>query len=55
MTKKEKSMEEQLNEDKAMEAAEQEAAEAAEAEEKKAKKAQKRWYIVHTIQGMKIR
>ncbi len=51
MTKKEKSMEEQLNEDKAMEAAEQEAAEAAEAEEKKAKKAQKRWYIVHTYSG----
>ena len=51
MTKKEKSMEEQLNEDKAMEAAEQEAADLAEAEERKAKKAQKRWYIVHTYSG----
>ncbi len=51
MTKKEKSMEEQLNEDKAMEAAEKEAADLAEAEERKAKKAQKRWYIVHTYSG----
>lgn len=51
MTKKEKSMEEQLNEDKAMEAAEQEAAGLAETEERKAKKAQKRWYIVHTYSG----
>lgn len=51
MTKKEKSMEEQLNEDKAMEAAEQEAQAVVESEEKKAKKAQKRWYIVHTYSG----
>ena len=47
MAKKEKSMEEQLNEEKALEAAQAEAAEA----EKKAKKAQKRWYIVHTYSG----
>lgn len=51
MTKKEKSMEEQLNEDKAMEAVELEAQAEAESEEKKAKKAQKRWYIVHTYSG----
>lgn len=51
MTKKEKSMEEQLNEDKAMEAVELEAQTEAESEEKKAKKAQKRWYIVHTYSG----
>lgn len=51
MTKKEKSMEEQLNEDKAMEAVEIEAQAEAESEEKKAKKAQKRWYIVHTYSG----
>lgn len=47
MTKKEKSMEEQLNEEKALEAAQAQEAE----EEKKAKKAQKRWYIVHTYSG----
>ncbi len=47
MAKKEKSMAEQLNEEKALEAAQAEAAE----EEKKAKKAQKRWYIVHTYSG----
>lgn len=47
MTKKEKSMEEQLNEDKAMEAIQEEV----ESEEKQAKKAQKRWYIVHTYSG----
>ena len=51
MTKKEKSMEEQLNEDKAAEAAEQAAQEALNDEEKKAKKSQKRWYIVHTYSG----
>jgi len=51
MTKKEKSMEEELNEDKL---AEQQAAEAevqAQEEAKKAKDNQKRWYIVHTYSG----
>lgn len=47
MTKKEKSMEEELNEDKQREAEEVQAKE----EEKKAKKSQKRWYIVHTYSG----
>ena len=47
MTKKEKTMEEQLNEDIAAEKAEQ----ALEAEAKEAKKNQKRWYIVHTYSG----
>ncbi len=47
MTKKEKSMAEQLNEEKALEAAQAQAEE----DEKKAKKAQKRWYIVHTYSG----
>ena len=47
MTKNEKSMEDQLNEDKALEAAEAEV----EAEKEKAKKSQKRWYIVHTYSG----
>ncbi len=47
MTKKEKSMEEELNEDKQREAEEVQAQE----EEKKAKKSQKRWYIVHTYSG----
>ena len=51
MTKKEKSMEDQLNEDKAQEALEAEVAAEAEAEEKKAKKNQKRLYIVHTYSG----
>ena len=51
MTKKEKSMEEQLNEDKALEVAEAEAQAEAEAEKEKAKKSQKRWYIVHTYSG----
>ena len=51
MTKKEKSMEEQLDEDKALEAAEAEAQAEAEAEKEKAKKNQKRWYIVHTYSG----
>ncbi len=51
MTKKEKSMAEELNEDKL---AEQQAAEAevqAQEEAKKAKNNQKRWYIVHTYSG----
>ena len=51
MTKKEKSMEEQLNEDKALEAAELEAQTQADVEKEKAKKSQKRWYIVHTYSG----
>jgi transcriptional antiterminator NusG len=51
MTKKEKSMEEQLNEDKALEAVEAEAQAQANAEKEKAKKNQKRWYIVHTYSG----
>lgn len=51
MTKKEKSMEEQLNEDKALEAAEAEVQAQADAEKEKAKKSQKRWYIVHTYSG----
>ena len=51
MTKKEKSMEEQLNEDKALEAADAQAEAQAEAEKEKAKKSQKRWYIVHTYSG----
>ena len=45
MAKKEKSMAEELNEDKALE----EQAEKAEAE--KTKKSEKRWYIVHTYSG----
>lgn len=51
MTKKEKSMEEQLNEDKALEVAELEAQTQADVEKEKAKKSQKRWYIVHTYSG----
>ncbi len=51
MTKKEKSMEEQLNEDKALEAQEAEEQAQADAEKEKAKKSQKRWYIVHTYSG----
>lgn len=51
MTKKEKSMEEQLNEDKALEAQEAEEQAQADAEKEKAKKNQKRWYIVHTYSG----
>lgn len=47
MTKKEKTMEEQLNED----IAEEKAMAAAEDEAEKAKKNQKRWYIVHTYSG----
>ena len=47
MTKKEKTMEEQLNEDIAAEKAAQEA----EVEEHESKKNKKRWYIVHTYPG----
>ena len=47
MTEKEKSMKEQLDEDKAQEALEAQAVE----EAKEAKKNQKRWYIVHTYSG----
>ena len=47
MTEKEKSMKEQLDEDKAQEALEAKA----EAEAKENKKNQKRWYIVHTYSG----
>lgn len=47
MTEKEKSMKEQLDEDKAQETVEQEAENTA----KEAKKKQKRWYIVHTYSG----
>lgn len=47
MTEKEKSTKEQLDEDKAQEAVEQEAENTA----KEAKKKQKRWYIVHTYSG----
>ena len=51
MTKKEKSLEEQLNEDLQAERAEAEALASAEEEKKAAKKNQKRWYIVHTVTG----
>ena len=51
MTKEEKTMEEQLNEDILAEQAEAEAVEAAEQEAKDAKKNKKRWYIVHTYSG----
>ena len=51
MTKKEKTMEEQLKEDLMAERAEAEAQETATAEAKEAKKNQKRWYIVHTYSG----
>ena len=47
MTKNEKTMEEQLNEDKLQELAEEEA----KAQAKKNKANQKRWYIVHTYSG----
>jgi len=47
MTKKEKTMEEQLDEEKAAE----QALEAEEQEAKEAKKNKKRWYIVHTYSG----
>ena len=45
MAKKEKSMAEELNEDKALEK------QAEKAETEKAKKSEKRWYIVHTYSG----
>lgn len=51
MTKKEKSMEEQLNEDIQAEKEEAALEEQAREEAKKAKKNQKRWYIVHTYSG----
>src|SRR5574344_630260 len=51
MTKKEKSMEEQLNEDKLAEEAQAKENEAKEAEKRAAKSNQKRWYIVHTYSG----
>lgn len=51
MTKKEKTMEEELNEDILAEQAEAEAMEEAEKDAKDAKKNQKRWYIVHTYSG----
>jgi transcriptional antiterminator NusG len=51
MTKKEKTMEEQLNEDLMAERAEAKAEEQAAAEAKESKKNQKRWYIVHTYSG----
>lgn len=51
MTKNEKTMEEQLNEDILAEQAEAEAVAEAESEAKEAKKNQKRWYIVHTYSG----
>ena len=51
MTKKEKTMEEQLNEDILAEKAEAKALEAEANEAKEAKKNQKRWYIVHTYSG----
>lgn len=51
MTEKEKSMKDQLNEDKALEAQEAEEKAQADAEKEKAKKSQKRWYIVHTYSG----
>ena len=44
-------MEEQLNDDKALESAKQEAQAQADTEKEKAKKNQKRWYIVHTYSG----
>ena len=51
MTKEEKTMEEQLNEDDLAEQAQEEAAELEANEAKEAKKNQKRWYIVHTYSG----
>jgi len=51
MTKKEKTMEEELNEDILAEKAAAEAEERAVSEAKDAKKNQKRWYIVHTYSG----
>lgn len=51
MTKKQKSMEEELNEDKLAEQQAAEAAVQAQEEAKKNKNNQKRWYIVHTYSG----
>ena len=51
MAKKEKSMAEELNEDKALEAEQAKAEAEAAVEKEKAKKNQKRWYIVHTYSG----
>jgi len=51
MAKKEKSMAEELNEDKAQEAEQAKAEAEVQAEKEKAKKNQKRWYIVHTYSG----
>ena len=51
MTKEEKTMEEQLNEDVLAEQAQEEAAELEANEAKEAKKNKKRWYIVHTYSG----
>ncbi len=51
MTKKEKSMAEELNEDKALEAQQAQIEADAQAEKAKAKKSEKRWYIVHTYSG----
>lgn len=51
MAKKEKTMEEQLNEEVLAEKAQAQAEEQAVAEAKEAKKNQKRWYIVHTYSG----
>ena len=51
MTKEEKSMKEQLNEDIQAEQAEAAAKEQAGEEARTAKKNQKRWYIVHTYSG----
>ena len=51
MTKKQKSMAEELNEDKLAEQQAAEAEEQAQEEAKKAKSKEKRWYIVHTYSG----
>ena len=51
MTKKEKTMEEELNEDKLAEQEAMEAEAKAQEDAKKAKDSQKRWYIVQTYSG----
>lgn len=51
MAKKEKSMAEELNEDKAMEAEQAKIEAETQAEKEKTKKNEKRWYIVHTYSG----
>ncbi len=51
MTKKQKSMAEELNEDKLAEQQAAEAEEQAQEDAKKAKSNEKRWYIVHTYSG----